>query len=294
MVKKLPWLIMITLLFLSVSCTPKGERGGACLEERTCASPDLVCGADNICETCGKQGWSCCDQGSQCEDELICDSDNICTTCGTKYDPPCADGSCIGDLVVGSNGECRECGDLLDPCCPVSQCNAGFACNNKGTCEFCGGPDQLCCPGDSPTCDNSVCGKNSRCVATVCDASGNCQSCGWSSAPCCEGGLCEADSICNAEGMCERCGGYIEPVCKDGTCGGYMEPYEGWCLVPSQVNISACEELEPGHDHRNTRDWCFWYAAYQQQDTTLCSRIAWHLMITPCEQGENPDDYLLW
>jgi hypothetical protein len=76
-----------------------------------------------------------------------------------------------------------------------------------------------------------------------------------------------------------------------------MRPYNGVCGVPfdhgEKVGLSVCEALEPGHGTRNTRDWCIWYVAFDQQNTSLCAGIAWSEMIPTCEKGEDPRDYYM-
>ena len=71
--------------------------------------------------------------------------------------------------------------------------------------------------------------------------------------------------------------------------------HESFCVDPFTINAAAdtsiCETAEPGDSERHYRDWCYWYAAFSKDNTSMCGNIEWDKMKAVCEEGEDPNDY---
>jgi hypothetical protein len=126
-----------------------------------------------------------------------------------------------------------------------------------------------------------------------CGPEGICRSCG-SYLPC-EGNTCDEgyyyDEI---DEKCYRYG-YLNHRCGEGdTCDGWFECSNGICVNPFKVDNSRseaiCEEAERG-TAKSDRDWCYWYAAYLKEDTSICEKITWNEMKAKCLDGKNPANY---
>jgi hypothetical protein len=89
-----------------------------------------------------------------------------------------------------------------------------------------------------------------------------------------------------------------QPVCQDGSCKGWFKEFNGSCNIPflngGQADISVCERASPGHLERDERDWCIWYVAWYQRDTSICQAIHWFEMKDKCLKGGNPDNYFFY
>jgi len=69
-----------------------------------------------------------------------------------------------------------------------------------------------------------------------------------------------------------------------------VSPFE----VDPSTDVAICEDVEEGAgSDRSRRDWCYWYAAYQRGDTSICDNIEWDEMREKCVAGGNPDSYYI-
>jgi hypothetical protein len=282
--------------------------------EEPCCVGDMChdccsCGSDSLCHICGSSGQPCC-EGQVCDDLSLCGSDGVCHACGGDGQPCCEGNTCsLEPASCGSDGLCHACGYTGLPCCEGNACIEGYVCGMDQMCQSCGRFELPCCEGNA--CDEwSICGFDALC-----------HSCGLYDQPCCEGNTCQGDLECGSDGNCHTCGyyspcqgnrcnegyyfddvdekcypyGYLGRRCAEGNvCNGWFECLEGVCVNPFKVDnsrsTSICEEAEPGNQESN-RDWCYWYAAYLKNDTSICENIWWSQMKDKCVEGENPANY---
>lgn len=301
-----------------VGCYPCGDPYYPCCEGDQC-SEGSTCGPDGMCEACGGYDQRCC-ENDRCDEGFTCGSDAKCHQCGVHDLPCCEEDLCQEWFTCGSDGNCHSCGGYEELCCEEELCREGYLCGPEGECESCGGYDEPCCladlvlPGASGPkhfCDDGyVCGPDDKCL-----------SCGGYDEPCCAGEVCREGYECRADGVCHGCGtyepcagnqcnegyyyddsdgkcyqyGYLNNRCwEESRCDGWFECFDGKCVNPFERDAtrstSICEEAEAGTS-RSSRDWCYWYAAYWKEDTSICENISWGQMRDKCREGENPASY---
>jgi hypothetical protein len=112
-----------------------------------CAA-DLVCGDDDVCQTCGAEGEACCGGfGAACNEGLACGDDDLCAACGADGEqccpaggdtPRCEEGStCVLDNSDAGANCHADCGAAGEPCCEVQGgdgCLGPLECNNDDEC----------------------------------------------------------------------------------------------------------------------------------------------------------------
>jgi hypothetical protein len=289
-------------------CYSCGDPEELCCEGNTCYEC-CACGLDGRCHICGGAEELCC-EGDLCNEGATCGSDHICHSCGLDGDPCCEGDTCrIDPGFCGSDGLCHRCGRDGLPCCEGISCTEGHMCGLDQICHECGGYKDICCDGN--VCDGWL----------ICDSDSICTPCGVYDQPCCPGELCKEGYICLPDGFCTSCGvtvpcegntcnegyyfeetdskchiyGYRDNRCIEGNiCVGWYQCQNGICVNPfvvdSTSSLSICEAAEPGRSITE-RDWCYWYAAYHKDDTSICERIAWGEMREKCLDGKNPANY---
>jgi hypothetical protein len=280
------------LFLVLVSCQQAGSEGGKCLEDGTCLNQDLACDYEGKCVHCGESSELCC-EGGLCGDGLSCDEWGYCQICG-GYGSPCCEGErCEEGYLCGQDNTCTHCGCKGEPCCDDFVCDFSTVCGPNDICVECGQIGLPCCDADAfSQCINSACTPAGICKNQICEEDGQCVECGLSNQPCCEGRTCSSGYVCNDKAVCEGCGYRGYPVCADGTCEGWWQNINGFCENPFKVDpkadLNICEQADEGHS-RSQRDWCYWYAAYNKQDITICERIDWDEMKAKCLEMEDPD-----
>ena len=288
-------------------CVVCGVYGGPCCADDSC-NADYDC-RQGRCEYCGQAGGSCC-PGNICNNGSdICGSDQIChNDCGSYnvvsnnsggwdiVDQPCCPGNiCAENNFCDIDGLCKRCGMDGQIPCPGGQCeDKESTVIIDGKCRDCGRPDQPCCSGNICKTGNTICAADQICQ--TCGASHYDISAGVDvNEPCCTGNTCADFYTCSSDNTCKRCGFLGGAPCPDDWCGGWVTPFEGVCSVPFKIDpkadVSICSSAEPGNEGTHQNDWCYWYAAYYKNDTSLCSSIEWGEMLDKCQAGENPENY---
>jgi hypothetical protein len=279
--------IAICLILVLSACTRAGAEYQSCLEDGTCLGPDLGCNKEqNICYKCGSVYMPCC-SGNSCDIFLTC-VNGECVGCGGESGNCCPGETCQtpGELLCDS-GICRRCGNYAELTCPGNKCNDPEMIVVEGRCTNCGMPG-------SPPCSGNICmHPDFLIIDQVCRGD-----CGQDDGDqCCAGNICREFLICGTDNTCHSCGGYLGSIpCQDNKCRGWLVPSDGVCTNPFEPNpgtdVSTCLSAEPGSDPYQ-RDWCYWYAAYYKNDTSLCTSIEWGEMRGYCQAGENPGNYLI-
>jgi hypothetical protein len=107
--------------------------------------------------------------------------------------------------------------------------------------------------------------------------------------------MCIEWHICAEDGTCDSCGGISELSCTGETCKGWLTFRNGQCVntfaVDPSTDSAICALTEKGLGGKSSKDWCYWYAAYEKGDRALCVSIDWEAMREKCEAGANPDYY---
>lgn len=289
-------LLVFCLLLLLTGCLPAGAEGGKCLEGNAkCLGSNLICNYKNICEFCGEKGTPCCN-GDACLEGLAC-TEWGCYECGGLAQPCCEGSLCQSDCTCDVDNTCQSCGTEGFTCCEGGICKDNSICGSESICQPCGMKGQPCCEGGDYQCFEGACVPGYTCQTEICDTSGNCSECGMITLPCCEGGTCHKGYICGANGQCENCGSQGDPVCEDGICNGYWQNVNGICKNPFKIDptadITLCEKVDPGHGNIYQRDWCYWYAAFNKQDVSICTMIVWGTMKDKCQELADPDFYTI-
>ena len=286
--------IFLSMILILTACQASGTEGGKCLYGNTCTESNLICNNKNTCEICGNNNKLCCAEGI-CQNGLACTESGYCQYCGGVGDPCCEGSDCQTNLRCDDDQTCQYCGIVGDPCCEGGICDVSSVCDSQSICQPCGMKGQPCCKSGGYACYEGICGSGDTCQTEICDSGGNCIECGIVSQPCCEGGTCQLGYVCGESNQCESCGWRGSKACAGGTCSGFWQDVNGICSNPFEVDpaaqVSLCENVEPGYSDATKRDWCYWYAAYQKEDTSICTMIVWGAIKEKCQELADPDDY---
>lgn len=234
------WLLIVTLMFVSIGCESGKKPIGACCDGSNCTLVDEgSCGGDfvggvcapNPCELRG----ACCLVGGECSlteqtscqgrflgsetecsmcptDSACCDENNVCTEVERPED-------CDGRPIVGAS--CSR--DLCDPPPPMP-----VACCNQTECSLLT-PEACTAQGGSPLPGFDSCRGN------PCDMSGAC---------------CEADGSCT-EVDSPFCDGVFVPnataarSCVPGLCNGACCDAENQCSIGSRSDCGDGDFIGP-------------------------------------------------